>query len=143
VSVTGARGPIQFLKMSKERPRLQLRDGIFEHDLSVQQRLQKTKNFMFVTGRACARASPANGWSNFIVLYCILKSTASAPGWAIRNCSTTYTFWAIHVWRWEKVARYHKKSSFGYFAASVQYFFIFFYLVTCKIKRSVIYFKRI
>ena len=45
-------GPIQFLQKSKERARLQLRDGIFEHVLSVKFKLQKTKNFMSVTGRA-------------------------------------------------------------------------------------------
>jgi len=81
LSVTGARacarglrpqtdGPIQFLKMSKERQRLQLRDGIFEHVLSVQQRLQKTKIFMSVTGRARARAGFAR--KRIVRFYCSL-----------------------------------------------------------------------
>ena len=130
--------------------------------------------------RACVRAqaSPADGWSEFILLILFelftfenerrLPDTKKVIFWLFGNICTVlfsffFSFWSrrrqlraelsgiilrailFELFMFEHESRLPdtKKSSFGYLATSVQYFFIFFSLVTCKIKRSFIWFKRI
>merc|ERR1712030_140916 len=116
-------------------------DGIFEPVLSVNLKLQKTKMFMSVTG--CAYARGLRPQTDVPNLFFFLNFEVDGISSRLSYQELFYVLYFLSYSRlkMKEGCQIQKKSPFGYLTTSVQYFFIFFSLVTCKIKRSVIWFK--